>query len=115
MKTALGIRLQKAEQAVRLVQTAREWEALTDPATVERQFEEARERIPLCSTPQEVFTVLHSLPTFDQDIMVRCDRELLPLVPDELLLGCIALQEQQGRRFAIREKAKRHLRERGIR
>lgn len=110
MSASLWGRITKAEQAVRLVLTVREWETLTDPAKVESQFQAAAERIPLCTTGEEVMAVLDSLPTFDPDIMARCGRDLLPLIPDGLIQPCIALQDQAMRRQEIRDKVRRALR-----
>ena len=107
----LQARISKAEQSVRLIQTAQEWETRTDPTAVARQFQEAAERLPLCNTAQEVFDVLTLLPSFDPDIMDRCNKELLPLIPDALILACIELQDEQMRPVEVRDKARRALRE----
>jgi len=115
MRTMLGARLQKAEQSVKLVLTVREWEAVTDPATVESQFQEAKARIPYCTSAEEVLDVLGSLPIFDEDIFARCGADLISLIPDELLLGCTELQEQNLRRSQIVGKARRAIREGNVR
>jgi hypothetical protein len=115
MRTTLGARLQKAEQSVKLVLTVREWEALTDPVTVARQFQEAKERMPLCTSAEEVMALLGSLPIFDEDIFARCGSELIALILYELLQRCTELQEQSLRRFQIVDKARRALREGNLR
>jgi hypothetical protein len=115
MRTTLSTRLQKAEQSVKLALTVREWEALTEPATVARQFQEAKERMPLCTSAEEVMAVLGSLPIFDEDIFARCGSELISLIPGELLQRCAELQEQSVRRSQIMDKARRALREGNLR
>ncbi len=111
----LGARFVTAEQSVRLLLTVREWETLTDPATVEGQIQEASERIRLCKSAPEVFAVLNTLPNFDEGVMDRCNEELLPLLPEELLVACWKIQEQEVRRTEIRATVRRALREEGKR
>ncbi len=115
MRTTLQARLSKAEQSVHLLQTVREWETLTEPVTVERLFQEAAERMLLCTSAEAVLAVMGALPTFDPDIFTRCHTQLISLIPDDLLVACLALQEQNLRRPEIVEKARRALREGRIR
>lgn len=115
MRTPLQTRIAKAEQSVHLLRTAREWEIMTDPATVERLFQEAEERIPHCTSAEDVLAVLSSLPSFDPDIFNRCHTQLIALIPDDLLMECLELQEQDLRRSQIVEKARRALREGNVR